>query len=133
MALLHEQLTQSVIGGFYAVNNTLGFGFPEATYADALTHELRLRGHEVRREVMARMYYRGLELPHLRLDMVVDQKLVLELKASERLHPDAPRQLLGYLKATDLELGLLLHFGRDGAKFFRVICTNSRKPAAPSV
>src|SRR5690349_12543206 len=132
MALLHEKLTRSVIGAFYEVFNTLGFGFPEATYADALVHELILRGHKVECEVDVTPYYKGVELRHLRLDIVVDGKLVLELKACEKLHQDAPRQLLGYLKATTLEVGLLLHFGPERANFFRVVCSNNKKPSAQS-
>jgi hypothetical protein len=62
------------------------------------------------------------EITHQRLDMVVEHRVVVELKSTERLHPDAERQLLGYLHATTLQVGLLLHFGRSG-KFRRVIHT----------
>lgn len=66
--------------------------------------------------------YDGADIAHQRLDMVVDGKVVLEIKSTEHLHRDAKRQLYNYLRATRFEIGLLLHFGRS-AKFHRVICT----------
>jgi GxxExxY protein len=70
--------------------------------------------------------YRGAPLAWQTLDIIVDERLVLETKATERLHPSATRQLFGYLCATNLEVGLLLHFGRDPT-FHRVICKNHCK------
>jgi GxxExxY protein len=125
--LLEEQLTRSVIGGFYAVHRALGFGFLEQVYANALGVELGDRGHNVAREFGVAVYYGGLEVAHQRLDMVIDDKLVIEIKAGENLHVDATRQLFNYLRATRLEVGLLLHFGR-AAKFRRVICDIDHKP-----
>ena len=120
--LLEEDLTGSVIGAFYTVHRELGFGFLEHVYQAALEIELRERGHEVARQFGVAVRYRGVEIAHQRLDMVVDHRLVVEIKSTERLHPDAERQLLGYLRATTLQVGLLLHFGRSG-KFRRVIHT----------
>lgn len=125
--LLEEQLTGSVIGGFYAVHRALGFGFLEQVYAKALEVELRDRGHCVAREFGVAIHYGGIEIAHQRLDMVVDDKVVVEIKAGESLHADATRQLFNYLRATRLEVGLLLHFGRS-AKFRRVICDVGHKP-----
>jgi len=125
--LLEEKLTRSVIGGFYAVHRALGFGFLEQVYANALEVELRGRGHDVAREFSVGVHYGGIEVAHQRLDMVVDDKLVVEIKASENLHADATRQLFNYLRATRLEVGLLLHFGRS-AKFRRAICDIGHKP-----
>jgi GxxExxY protein len=124
--LVEEALTRSVIGAFYNVHKELGFGFREYIYALALERELVARGHRVDREVGVVVYYRGEPLAWQTLDMIVDEKLVLETKATERLHPSARWQLFSYLCATSLEVGLLLHFGRE-PKFQRVICENRFK------
>jgi GxxExxY protein len=124
--LLEERLTESVIGAFYHVHRTLGFGFLEHVYAAALAMELRNRGHRVDRELGVTIWYEGVEIAHQRVDMVVDGKLILEIKAVERLHPDALRQLRNYLRATNIEVGLLLHFGR-AASFYRAVYENARK------
>ena len=124
--LLEEALTHSVIGAFYDVHRELGFGFREYLCALALERDLVAKGHRVDREVAVMVHYRGESLAWQTLDMIVDEKLVLETKATERLHPGARLQLFSYLCATSLEVGLLLHFGRE-PKFYRVICENRVK------
>jgi GxxExxY protein len=124
--LYEGELTHSVIGAFYEVHNNLGFGFLERFYVTALERELRDRGHNVAREVAVQVFYKGQELGSQRLDLTVDEKLVIETKAASELHKSATRQLYNYLKATNLELGLVLHFGPE-PKFYRVICRNKRK------
>jgi GxxExxY protein len=123
-ALIEEALSKSVIGGFYEVYNTLGYGFYEHFYMKALEIELRLRGHKVVREVtfpvMYKAYYLGLQ----RVDMVVDDKLIVESKSTQELHRGAPRQLFSYLHGSIFEIGLLLHFGPE-AKFYPVVCRNT--------
>ncbi|HWH51435.1 MAG TPA: GxxExxY protein [Gemmatimonadaceae bacterium] len=126
LPLLHGELTSSVIGAFYEVHDELGFGYREHLYALALQRVLVSAGHRLAREVGVIVYFRGEPLARQSLDMVVDGKLVVEIKATERLHHDATRQLFGYLCSTNLELGLLLHFGRE-PKFHRVICENRLK------
>jgi GxxExxY protein len=121
--LFDGKLTHSVIGAFYEVYNNLGFGFLERFYVTALERELLDRGHKVAREVSVRVLYKGEELGSQRLDLIVDERLVVETKASSDLHRSATRQLYNYLRATNLELGLLLHFGPD-PKFYRVVCRN---------
>lgn len=108
-----HELSRSIIGAFYAVYNKLGFGFLEVIYASALEGELVERGHRVVREFNVRVLYDGRELGHHRLDMVVDDTVVLEIKSTPVLAPHARRQLHNYLRATNLEVGLLLHFGLD--------------------
>ena len=117
--LIHERLTHSVIGAFFEVHNTLGFGFLEQIYIGALAIELRERGHVVDLEVSVDVSYKGLGLGRQRLDMIVDDILAIEVKSTAELHPSARRQLLNYLCATRLELGLLLHFGAS-ARFHRL-------------
>ena len=122
--LLHERLTRSVIGAFFKVYNTLGYGFLEHLYNMALERELISRGHRVAREVWVTVYYDGVELGRQRLDMLVDEVLVIETKSTHDLPKQATRQLYNYLRATDLEVGLLLHFG-PRPQFFRVSSQNA--------
>ena len=121
--LLEARLTHSVIGAFYEVYNALGFGFLEHLYNAALERELVARGHGVAREVPVRVMYKGEELGIQRIDFIVDEKLVVETKSTYELHRVAPRQLFNYLRATNLEVGLLFHFGPE-PRFHRVISTN---------
>jgi GxxExxY protein len=124
--LLEEALTRSVIRTFFNVHQELGFGFREYLYALAMERGLVASGHTVEREVAVMVYFLGEPLSWQTLDMIVDGKLIIETKATERLHPEAKRQLFGYLCSTNLELGLLLHFSR-APKFYRVICENRLK------
>jgi GxxExxY protein len=98
--LIEETLTRSVIGAFFEVYNTLGFGFLEHLYVMALERELLARGHHVAREVWVRVTYKGEELGIQRVDMIVDDTLVVETKASLKLPESASRQLYNYLRAT---------------------------------
>lgn len=118
--LVLEGLTHSVIGAFFEVYNDLGFGFLEQIHVSALTVELRRRRHLVELDVRSCVTYKGVEIGWQRLDMVVDRSLVIEVKSTTDLHSSARRQLLNYLCATQLELGLLLHFGPK-ARFYRLI------------
>lgn len=129
--LIHERLTHSVIGAFFEVYNALGFGLLEQLYASALTIELRHRGHVVDRKTSARVSYKGVEIGRQRLDMLVDGILVVEVKSTTELHSAARRQLLSYLCATQLELGLLLHFGPK-ARFYRLLARHDRSTGTTS-
>jgi GxxExxY protein len=122
IGLREEKLTESIIGAFYEVYNTLGFGFLEHIYVMALERELRARGHHVAREVAVRVTYKGEELANQRLDMIVDGKVVVETKSTIDLGRGARRQVWNYLKATNIEVGLLLHFGPK-AEFYREVRT----------
>ena len=124
--LVHEQLTRSVIGAFYEVYNTFKHGLLESLYLAALERELLDRGHRVARECAVRIIYKGEEIGWQRLDMVVDNVLIVEAKSTSVLHESAARQLYTYLRATNLEVGLLLHFGPK-AQFFRLVYENQLK------
>jgi len=124
--LLEEATSGAVIGAFLNVHAALGFGYRELIYNLALERELRAMGHQVDREVAVMVYYRGEPLARQVLDMVVDQKVIVESKATEILPPGADRQLFSYLCSTKLEVGLVLHFGRD-PRHHRVICENRFK------
>ena len=121
--LYEEALTKSAIGAFYEVYNRLGFGFLEHVYVNALSFELLAKGHQVSREFGVCVMYKGIEIARQRLDLVIDEKLVIETKAGHDLHPGASRQLFNYLRATNLEVGLLFHFGPK-PRFERLISTN---------
>ena len=124
--LIEERLTSSVIGAFYEVYNTLGFGFLEHVYVMSLERELLARGHLVGREVPVPVLYKGEEVAHQRLDVIVDGKLIVETKSTYELHKAAQRQVYNYLRATSLDIALLLHFGPE-PKFYRLYC-----PTRPS-
>ena len=126
IGLAEEAITRAIIGAFFDVYNTLGYGFLESVYVEALTRELRRLGHRVEREVLVHIWYKGEIITRQRVDMIVDGKVIVEVKAGLALHPTAPRQLYNYLRATDKEVGLLLHFGPE-PKYFREYCPNTRK------
>lgn len=118
--LIEGRLTNSVIGAFYDAYNGLGYGFYERFCIMALEREILSRGHRVQREVTVPVMYKGEILGRQRLDMVVDEKLVVEVKASQYLHPRDSRQVFNYLRATNLTIGLLFHFGPT-PRFYSVI------------
>jgi GxxExxY protein len=111
--LLEEALTNSIIGGFFAVYNGLGFGLSERIYVLGLEQELKARGHDVAIEVSVPVVYRSVLLQEQRLDVLVDEKVILEVKATAVLHPSATQQLFNYLRLTTYQVGLLLHFGPE--------------------
>jgi GxxExxY protein len=100
-----------VIGAFFEVYNTLGYGFLERVCADALEIERLERGRSVRREIAIPVWYKGRRISPQRVDMIVDDRVLLEIKSTNVLPADAERQLMNYLRATSLEVGVLLHFG----------------------
>ena len=123
--LIEAPLTRSVIGAFFEVYNALGFGFLEHVYVMALERELIARGHSVVRELGVRVVYKGAEVAQHRIDMVVDEKLIVETKSTQELHRAAERQVYNYLRATGFPVGLLLHFGPE-PRFYRMIFKNGR-------
>ena len=114
-----EELIYCIIGAFFEVYNTLGYGFLEHLYLKALERELLARGHKVAREVWVTVMYKGEGRGKQRLDMVVDDCIVIEIKSTYDLPRHATRQLFNYLRATNLKAGLLLHFG-PASRFFRM-------------
>ena len=129
--LIEGRLTESVIGAFYEVYNTLGFRYLEQVYMAALERELRARDHLVGREVWVPVFYKGDVISRQRIDMIVDGKLVVEVKATHELHKSARRQVYNYLRATRLQVGLLLHFGPEPA-FYRLVHTEQAKAGEQS-
>jgi GxxExxY protein len=125
--LLEAELVRSIVGAFYEVNNYFGYGLSERIYCGALAHELRDRGHSVVRELMIQVRYKGQDVAKQRLDMVIDDKIIVENKAAEKLSSADRMQIISYLRATKYEVGILLHFGPT-ARFERFIDHPKREP-----
>ena len=131
--LLHEELTKSIIGAFFAAYDTLGFGFSERVCAGGLCIELQKRGHRVAREVSVPVFYDGIQIARYSIDFVVDELVVLEIKASRAITEADHAQLRNYVRCTPLEVGLLMHFGPK-PKFYRCIASREfKRPQSGSV
>lgn len=124
--LIEEELTGETIGGFFTVYNALGYGFWESVYANALTVELTKRGLLVEREKLVQVYYENQPIAQFRLDMLVENRLLVEIKSCSKVGEVEHRQLFNYLRATDFEIALLLHFGPKPA-FNRFVWTKKQK------
>ncbi|HEU4997110.1 MAG TPA: GxxExxY protein [Gemmatimonadaceae bacterium] len=120
LAIVERELSYLIIAAFFEVYNALGFGFLESVYARAMEVALGRRGLLVQREVP--VVFDGVEVGRHRLDMLVERRIVLEIKSTERLSDVPKRQLRNYLAATNLELGIILHFGPK-AEYHRVLYT----------
>ena len=112
MNLHFEETTEKIIKAFYKVYNTLGYGFLEKVYETALFIQSMSKGQKVLRNQRILVRYEGYEVGEYFPDLVVDDLVIVELKAIENLGKVQERQLLNYLKATDIEIGLLLNFGK---------------------
>jgi GxxExxY protein len=128
--MLHKEITDAIINAFYTVYNTLGYGFLEKVYENSLAYELSKRGLQVRSQLPIQVYYDGQLMGEYFADLLVEDSVIVELKAVDILHPHHSAQLLNYLKATDIEVGLLCNFGPK-PKFVRKIFTNDRKQRKP--
>jgi len=105
-----EALAHEVIGAAIEVHRTLGPGFLESVYEKALSHELRLRGVRHVCQVPVRVNYKGVDVGEGRIDILVEDQIVLELKCADGQHPLFQSQLISYLKAANLRLGYLMNF-----------------------
>ena len=110
-----DAVSHAVIGAAQRVNNTLGYGFLEKVYENALAHEMREAGLSVAQQKGIAVYYNGLIVGEYVADLLVEESVVVELKASKTLDPAHTAQCINYLKATGLHLCLLLNFGRPVA------------------
>lgn len=111
MSLLHKELTDSVLKALYKVYNELGHGFLERVYQNALYYELLDMGFDITAQKRLIVYYNGRGVGEYIPDLIVENKVILELKAHENIILEHEMQLQNYLKATDIEIGLLLNFG----------------------
>lgn len=125
--MLHEDLTDKIIKSFYKVYNTLGYGFLEKVYERAMCIELDKMGLEFQEQKPISVLYDGKNIGDYFADILVENIIRLELKASERIANEHTVQLLNYLRATEFEVGLLLNFGKK-PEIARKIFTNDKKP-----
>jgi len=113
MEYLHQDLTKEIINAFYSVYNTHGYGFLEKVYENALMKELKSRGLSCEQQLPIKVFYKESKVGEYYVDIVVEKTIILELKAAEQFCQEHECQLFNYLKATDMEIGLLLNFGRN--------------------
>jgi GxxExxY protein len=116
-----EKLTEGIIGAAFEVSKVLGHGFLETVYRKALVHELTLRGISVAEEQSFEVTYKGAKLGQYYCDMLINQTVIVELKAIEQLTPSHIGQVLNYLRASNLKVGLLLNFGIPRLEYRRVL------------
>ena len=113
--LQERQLTQGIIECFFRVYDALGFGFLESVYRRALALELAASGLRAGSEEVIDVWYRAEKVGHFRADLIVEHKVIIEIKAAQTLVPADRKQLLNYLRGGPVEPGLLLHFGPKGS------------------
>jgi GxxExxY protein len=126
MKLLHQELTEVIIKTFYEVYNELGYGFLERVYQNSLYLELKNKGLNVEAQKKIKVYYKGIEVGEYYADLIVEDLIILELKAADCIVAAFENQILNYLKGTNCEVGLLLNFGTK-PEFRRKIFENNRK------
>lgn len=124
--LKYRELTQKIIGVFYEVYNELGHGFLESVYETAFGIALKSKGLAVLHRIEVPVWFRGNKIRQFEVDMLVDKCVLLELKAARCLDAAHEAQLLNYLRATEIEIGLLFNFGLK-PEFKRLAYDNSRK------
>ena len=122
----YEEKTDLIIKAFYKVYNQLGYGFLEKVYQNAFLIELHKLGFEVKSQHPINVFYEGLQVGEYYADIVVDDCIIIENKAMESLREEHEFQLINYLKATEIEVGLLFNFGKTPS-FKRKYFTNDRK------
>ena len=125
-SLLHRDLTGSILKIFFEVYNELGYGFLERVYQNALFYELESNGFQVEAQKKIKVYYKEIEVGEYYADIIVNDLVILELKASEYLVEAYEFQLINYLKSTDIEVGLLLNFVKK-PEFIRKVYQNYKK------
>ena len=121
MELLHKAITEQIIGAAFEAYRVLGHGFLEKVYQRAMVVELELRGLKVQPEALARVFFKDVCIGDYFADLVVEDKIVVELKVARDLNPADEAQLINELLATRREVGLLINFGREGVKFRRAV------------
>jgi GxxExxY protein len=121
MSLLHEELTEKVIGICFEVSNELGSGFLESVYQKALTIALTQKGLAVEEQVPLKVKFRGQVVGDFYPDILVNSKLILELKSIKSISSEHEAQMINYLKATGLNVGLIINFGRTKLEWKRLV------------
>ena len=120
MGLLHEELTGKILEDCFAVINELGSGFLESVYENALLLALKQNGLKAEAQVPLSVTFRGETVGAYFADIIVEKKVIIEIKAVKALAPEHQAQLINYLKATDIEVGLLVNFGKSKLEYRRL-------------
>jgi len=119
--LMEEELSYRIRGCVFEVYRQLGAGFLEKVYERALLLELRSAGLKVEAQVPLAVHYKSCQIGHFAVDLVVEDRVLLELKAVSALRPEHQAQIINYLKASGLRLGLLINFAQPKAQVKRVV------------
>lgn len=126
MELIHKNLTDAILKTYFDVYNELGYGFLEKVYQNAMMIELKCRNFNVVAQKPIKVYYKGNIVGDYYSDILVENLIILELKATEVIVEEFEWQLVNYLRSTEMEVGLLLNFGKK-PEFRRKVFMNSRK------
>ena len=124
--LKHPEITDKIIGIFFDVYNELGHGFLESVYEQAFSIALGERGMFFERQLAVPVWFHGRQIGDFRADLVIEKKIIVELKTGRAIDPGWEKQLLNYLQATEIEVGLLFNFGPE-PQFRRFVFGNERK------
>ena len=124
--LKHRDLTEKLIGIFFEVYNELGHGFLESVYEQAFAVSLGEKQIFFERQVAVPVWYHGQKIGDFRADLLVDRRVIIELKVGRAIEPAWEKQVLNYLRATEIEVGILFNFG-PRAEFKRYVFENENK------
>lgn len=127
MSMLHEEITGKIIKAFYEVYNVMGYGFLERVYENSMMIELEEMGMTVEKQKAIKVYFKKRIVGDYFADILAEEKVIIELKTVSKILPKHESQLLNYLKATDIEIGLILNFGPEEPKVIRKIFENHLK------
>jgi len=119
--LLYKELTKEIVDAAYTVHNQLGYGFLEKVYEKALSHELELRNMSFKNQNCIEVRYKDCIVGNYIADIVVENKVLLELKACDEISKVHIAQTLNYLKATNIKVGLLINFGNEKIQIKRLV------------
>jgi GxxExxY protein len=122
MALVHEELTAAILECCFEVGRELGCGFLESVYEKALLIALRQKGLFAKSQVPLSVIFRGEVVGEFFADILVEDRVLVELKSAKSLAPEHQAQVINYLKATGIEIGLLINFGSPKLEFKRMYC-----------
>ena len=118
---IHRELSYKIMEAVFEVHNILGLGYPEDKYEKALCREFRDRGIRYEIQKSVKVIYKDEDLGDFRLDLIVEDKIILELKAVSELNEVFEAQVYSYLKATGLKLGILINFGKKKVEYKRIV------------
>jgi GxxExxY protein len=118
--MLHETLTSKILEACFEVSKELGAGFLESVYERALFVALKHKGLDSTQQVALKVMFRGVVVGDFYADMIVNNKVLVELKAITRVLPEHKAQVINYLKATGIEVGLLINFGNPKLEYYRL-------------